>query len=350
MNAPEPSSPPISEQVLGRCPWPSAEDALRPVVAGRRIVVTGAAGSIGRALATTVARFDPKRLDLIDVRPLETARADRDARSFRIDLRRSDDIDTFPWAEADILFHAAALKHLAPLERDPFAAIETNVLATADLLARLGHGASRPHFVLVSSDKAAAPSSVLGVSKLLAERIVAQAGGTSVRLANVLDSDGSLAPRVRRAVRLGRPVTVRDPEATRLVMTLEETVAALVEAASMEPSGDTLIPRELRPVRVTDMIAWAAGGARFRTRRTRLKPGEKRHEVLIGDHEEAQDLSPRLARILPQQGEPAVDLDGLRRAVDRREGVSLRDLLRAMLPAWRPSRSCEAALLSETSR
>lgn len=316
---------------------------MAPAVRGRRVLVTGAAGSIGRALARHAAALGAAELVLVDRRP---ARSPSGATVHVADLADRRATSALPVDSVDVILHAAALKHLVPLERDPWSALAVNTIATLDLLERFGVG--RRTFVFVSTDKAADPTSILGASKLLAERAAVAAGAVAVRLANVVDSDGSLIPRVRRAIELHRPVSLRDPDATRYLMTMDETVACLFEAAVVTRGGETLVPHGLRRVTVADMVAWAAGGAAATIRRTRLGPGEKKHERLTGAGERVAPVTPRLDRVLVDGGVPSPDVHRLRRAVAARDGGAVAAILRKQIPEWSPSPSCAAALAAES--
>ena len=193
----------------------------------------------------------------------------------------------------DVVFHAAAHKHLPLLERNPGEGVKTNVLGTQNLVrAAAESGAGR--FLLISTDKAAEPQSILGATKRLAEMIVqSNADGKmracSVRFGNVLGSRGSLLAVVRDQIERGEPVTVTDPDVTRFFMTVEEAVGLVVSAAPMGEFGETFVLDMGEPVRIVDLVRRYAELLRMQDveiRFTGLRPGEKLHETLFGELEE----------------------------------------------------------------
>jgi FlaA1/EpsC-like NDP-sugar epimerase len=195
----------------------------------------------------------------------------------------------------DVVFHAAALKHLTLLQRNPAEALKTNVLGTLTVLEACREVAK---FVNISTDKAANPASVLGYSKRITERLTAhaaaQADGTflSVRFGNVLSSRGSVVTAFRAQIEAGLPITVTHPEVTRYFMTVQEAVHLVLQAAAIGRDGEALVLDMGRPVSIDNLArqlaAPAPGPARIVY--TGLRPGEKLHEELFGDGE--QDVRP----------------------------------------------------------
>ncbi|GAA2725083.1 hypothetical protein CAE01nite_18420 [Cellulomonas aerilata] len=271
-------------------------------LAGRRVLVTGAGGSIGSELCRQINRCSPERLVMLDrdesalhgVQLSLEGHALLDDRSIVVaDIRDSQRLSAV-MAEhrPHVVFHAAALKHLPLLEMHPGEAVKTNVLGTLNVLeASAAWGVER--FVNISTDKAADPCSVLGYSKRLAEQlttwVACETGmvALSVRFGNVLGSRGSVLVTFAEQIRQGGPVTVTDPDVTRFFMTVEEAVSLVVQAGAVGGAGEALILDMGRPVRILDvarrMVETSAPQVRIEF--TGLRPGEKLHEDLFGPGE-----------------------------------------------------------------
>jgi FlaA1/EpsC-like NDP-sugar epimerase len=192
-----------------------------------------------------------------------------------------------------IVFHAAALKHLPMLERYPCEGVKSNVKGTENVMrAAIDNGVER--FVLISTDKAADPTSVLGATKQLAELVVKSFAGTStivsaVRFGNVLGSRGSLLTVLAEQLRNGEAVTVTHPDVTRYFMTIEEAVGLVLEAARISTGGETFVLDMGKPVRIVDLVTNFANHLRLEAvdiRYTGLRPGEKLHEALFSESEQ----------------------------------------------------------------
>jgi FlaA1/EpsC-like NDP-sugar epimerase len=290
------------EDLLGRNPVETDLEAIAGYLTGRRVLVTGAGGSIGSELSRQIHRYAPSELFLLDrnenalhaVQLSIEGRALLDQENIVLADIRDDDaiMRVFETCRPEVVFHAAALKHLPILERYPSGAFKTNVLGTANVLrAAVATGVDR--FVNVSTDKAADPSSVLGYTKRLAERITAQVAidspGTylSVRFGNVLGSDGSVLRTFRSQVASGGPITVTHPDVTRYFMTVAEAVQLVIQAAAIGSDGEALVLDMGEPVRIDDVARrLAAQSPRpIKIVYTGLRPGEKCHEVLLGTGE-----------------------------------------------------------------
>jgi FlaA1/EpsC-like NDP-sugar epimerase len=211
------------------------------------------------------------------------------------DIRDAERIDEILCeVQPQIVFHAAALKHLPLLERNPQEAFKTNVRGTANLLqSAIDHNVT--HFVNISTDKAADPSSVLGKSKLLTEQLTAgvpedsRRTFVSVRFGNVLGSRGSVVETFRFQIQKGGPVTVTDEKVTRFFMTIREAVHLVLQAAVIGKHGETLILDMGSPIRIAELAQHmiSRSGRSIAIQYMGLRPGEKAHEVLISSHEEA---------------------------------------------------------------
>jgi FlaA1/EpsC-like NDP-sugar epimerase len=273
----------------------------------RRVLVTGAGGSIGSELCRVISEYSPAKLFMLDrdesaLHALQlslTGRAMLDSDELVLaDIRDAAGIsEVFERLRPDVVFHAAALKHLTLLETFPAEAVKTNVhgtLAVLDAAARSGV----QHFVNVSTDKAADPVSALGYSKRLAERLTADVAMryrrnyVSVRFGNVLASRGSVLTAFAAQAAAGGPLTVTDPEVTRFFMTIREAVQLMLQASAVSRSGDVLVLDMGEPVRIAEVAERVAATVDHPVSivYTGLRPGEKMHEALFGAGE--KDVRP----------------------------------------------------------
>ena len=299
---------PLSEaDLLGRRAIDTDLDAIAGYLTGRRVLVTGAGGSIGSELCRQIHRFAPASLVLVDrdesaLHALELSLHGRalldDRRTVVADIRDRDRmVEIFAEHAPDVVFHAAALKHLPLLEMHPAEALKTNVTGTLNVLAA-AQTTGVDRFVNVSTDKAADPCSVLGYSKRIAERLTAwfgaQGPGTylSVRFGNVLGSRGSMLGTFEAQVAAGGPITVTHPEVSRYFMTVEEAVQLVIQAGAIGGGGEALVLDMGAPVRIADVARRLAEQADrpIDIVFTGLRDGEKLHEVLLGRGE--QDRRP----------------------------------------------------------
>jgi len=292
---------PVTEaDLLGRHEIDTDLDAIAGYLTNRRVLVTGAGGSIGSELCRQIARFGPAQLVMADrdesalhgVQLMIEGRALLDDPNIVVcDIRDLDRLhDVFGRHRPEVVFHAAALKHLPLLEQHPSEALKTNIYGTDNVLAAAtAVGVER--FVNISTDKAADPCSVLGYSKRIAERLTADVAhrcerGTylSVRFGNVLGSRGSVLTAFRAQVDAGGPITVTDPEVTRYFMTVEEAVQLVVQAGAVGNDGEALVLDMGDPVRIDDVARRLAAQADrpIDVVYTGLRRGEKLHEQLLG--------------------------------------------------------------------
>jgi FlaA1/EpsC-like NDP-sugar epimerase len=284
------------------------ETDLAPIagyLTGKRVLVTGAGGSIGSELCRQIRQFHPAELIMLDrdesalhaVQLSLQGRALLDSAELILaDLRDPEAIrEVFATRRPQVVFHAAALKHLPLLERYPAEAVKTNVWGTQTVL---DAATDVEKFVNISTDKAANPVSVLGYSKRITERLTAYASmkatGTflNVRFGNVLGSRGSVLNAFQAQAAAGGPITVTDPEVTRYFMTVQEAVALVIQAAAIGGDGEALVLDMGEPVRIADVAAQLAEQAPRPVEivYTGLRPGEKLREELFADGE--KDLRP----------------------------------------------------------
>ncbi|WP_309108036.1 nucleoside-diphosphate sugar epimerase/dehydratase [Arthrobacter sp.] len=290
------------EDIIGRRPVDTHVESIAGYVAGKRVLVTGAGGSIGSELCRQLTKFSPSELIMLDrdetglhgvqlsivghglLDSDEVVLADiRDAQA----LQR-----IFDERKPEVVFHAAALKHLPMLEQYPSEAWKTNVLGTLNVL-KVAGSVGVETFVNISTDKAANPVSVLGRSKRLAEKLTAWAAWStdkpylSVRFGNVIGSRGSMLPTFIAQIEAGGPVTVTHPDVTRYFMTIPEACQLVIQAGAIGRAGEVLILDMGEPVRILDIAQRmiATSGKKIDISFTGLREGEKLHEDLIGTSE-----------------------------------------------------------------
>ena len=291
------------EDLLGRRKIVIDLQQISDYLVNRRVLVTGAGGSIGSELCRQLARFNPAELIMLDrdESALHEVQLSIHGRALLntpqtvlADIRDKETVRSiFASRKPEVVFHAAALKHLPLLETYPSEAFQTNVTGTLTLLeaaAEVGVGV----FVNISTDKAANPISVLGYSKRIAERITAQFGNTvstgkymSVRFGNVLGSRGSVLTSFRDQIANGGPLTVTHRGVTRYFMTISEAVQLVIQAGAIGKSGEALVLDMGTPVSIFDVAKQlvANSGKAIDIEIVGLRAGEKVHEELFGDGE-----------------------------------------------------------------
>lgn len=290
------------EDLIGRSPVHTDLTEIAHSIRGKRVLVTGAGGSIGSELCRQLHALAPEALLMLDRDETALHGVELSIRGSALltsqdtvlaDIRDAEALDQlFAEARPDIVFHAAALKHLPMLQRFPLEGWKTNVHGTLNVL-EAARKAGVTTFVNISTDKAAAPTSELGRSKRMGERLVAEYArrypGTflSVRFGNVLGSRGSVLHSFREQLRAGGPLTVTDPAVTRYFMTIPEACQLVLQAAVIGEDGCVMVLDMGEPVRIVDLaknlIALADADAEIVF--TGLRPGEKLDEELFGDYE-----------------------------------------------------------------
>ncbi|MEJ6488442.1 nucleoside-diphosphate sugar epimerase/dehydratase [Leucobacter sp. USCH14] len=312
------------EDLIGRHPVRLETESIASYLQDRRVLVTGAGGSIGSELCRQLARFAPRELIMLD-------RDETSLQETQLSISGHGLLDTNDVVLADIrdagalerlfrermpevVFHAAALKHLPMLEQYPDEAWKTNVLGTLNVL-RAAQAAEVGTFVNISTDKAANPTSVLGHSKRVAEKLTAwMAEHTgqrylSVRFGNVIGSRGSMLPTFRKLIDAGGPVTVTHPNVTRFFMTIPEACQLVVQAGGIGRPGEVLILDMGEPVSILDVAKRmiAQSGRDVDIVFTGLRHGEKLHEELVGDGEgDERPYHPKISHARVDAISPAV--------------------------------------------
>jgi len=314
---------------------------------GRRVLVTGAGGSIGGQICETVAAFRPEQLVMLDHNEnglaelqlrLEGRALLQDPSLLLADIRDPAAMRRImEQHRPHVVFHAAAHKHVTFLERFPREGLLTNVLGTRNVLnAAADAGVER--FVNISTDKAAEPESVLGITKRIAEMLTSHFGESthrpymSVRFGNVLGSQGSVIPIFRSQLERGEPLTITDPDVTRYFMTLEESVQLVVQAGAIGSAGQVMVLDMGEPVPIVDLARRLAAeitpGQPPVIEFTGLRPGEKLHETMVNEADEDLGrphellLCFRVPALLPQRPDSLLELT---------DGADLIEAMRRML-------------------
>jgi FlaA1/EpsC-like NDP-sugar epimerase len=299
------------EDVLGREPIVVELDRVGAYLHDKIVLVTGAGGSIGSELCRQIARVEPRLLVMLDhaednlfeiEREMLDERHFTNAESVLADCREPHRmLETMQRFKPEVVFHAAAYKHVPLMEANPLEAVRNNAIATR-ITAETAAAAKAERFVLISTDKAVNPQTVMGASKAMAEWIVEVAGHThpgtrfaSVRFGNVLASSGSVVPIFRGQIERGGPVTVTHPEMTRYFMTIPEAVQLVIRAGDIGAGkGEVFVLDMGEPVKIVDLahnmirLAGYEPETDIAIEFTQPRPGEKLHEVLFSEHEVAR--------------------------------------------------------------
>jgi FlaA1/EpsC-like NDP-sugar epimerase len=307
------------EDVLGREPVQMETELTGGYLTGRCVMVTGAGGSIGAELCRQIARVGPSRLVMLDhaednlfdiERELVEDRHLQNTVTVLADCKEGERMrEVFAEHRPTVVFHAAAYKHVGLMEANPVEAVRNNALATR-AMARIAGEAGTKVFVLVSTDKAVAPATVMGASKALAEWAVEAADArypdtafTAVRFGNVLGSSGSVVPIFARQIASGGPVTVTDPAMTRFFMTIPEAVQLVIRAGSLTQGGEVFVLEMGEPVSIMelarDMIRFSGlePGRDIAIEIIGRRPGEKLHEQLLNGYERSEPTpAPKILR------------------------------------------------------
>lgn len=357
------------EDLLGRDPVALDWTAIRTGLSGRRVLVSGGGGSIGSELCRQVARLGVSSLIVLEQSEYNLYRIEQELRAEFPELLvvpvlgdcGDPAVAEFALSEyrPELLFHAAAYKHVPLLERMVREAVRNNVLSTQVLAqAALRHGVGS--FVLISSDKAVNPANVLGASKRLAELLcqtLQGQGGTrfvTVRFGNVLDSAGSVVPLFREQIRRGGPVTVTHPEITRYFMTIPEACQLILQAVTLGEGGEIFALDMGQPVKIhylAEQMIRLAGkrpGEDIRIEFTGLRPGEKLFEELFHPQEDYQPTRhPKI--MLAQPRELAAQsiqqqLLRLRQASQQYDSAQMLDILQQLVPEFRRSEDPSAVV------
>lgn len=351
------------EDLLGRAPVALDSEGIGRLIRDRTVLVTGAGGSIGSELCRQILANEPRKLVMVEQTEIALFEIEREflegnsgGRIVPLIVDVTDESamrSVFAGHRPEIMFHAAAHKHVPLMERQPAEALKNNTFATA-ALARLAseHGVER--FVFVSTDKAINPSSVMGCSKRLAEKAVQasqfSAGNRTVFLAvrfgNVLGSSGSVIPTFRRQIAQGGPVTVTHPDMVRYFMTIPESVGLVLQTATLGRGGDIFILDMGQPVKIIDLARQMIELSGYKPdtdveiKFTGVRPGEKLYEELRHTEESHEPTEhPRIFRLRSERApsEPDSWIAELSAVVASGDPLAMKAAMRRIVPEYTPS-------------
>jgi FlaA1/EpsC-like NDP-sugar epimerase len=349
------------EDILGRDEVHLNQDAIRSYLEGRRILVTGAGGSIGSELVRQICRFKPSKLGILEFSEFNLFSVESECRrhfawipvkSLLVDIRdRSALYRAFADFRPEVVFHAAAYKHVPIQEEHPHEAVRNNVIGTRNVI-DCAIAAEVKRFVLVSTDKAVRPTSVMGTTKRVAEMMVECLNGKgstrfmAVRFGNVLGSSGSVVPIFQQQIAQGGPVTVTHPEVTRYFMTIPEAAQLILQAAAMGEGGEIFILDMGKPVCIADLARDMIRLQGFEPDKDipvhyiGLRPGEKLYEELITEGEGIVPTSHEKIRVIRGLSCDAKKLDAdveeLVATAERADAPAIKKKLAEIVPEYTP--------------
>ena len=346
------------EDLLGREPVQIDIDEIAGYVSGKTVLVTGGGGSIGSELCRQIARHAPGRLIIVDVYENNAYDVQQELRAEHPDLKLDVLIASirntsrvnwiFEHYRPDIVYHAAAHKHVPLMEDSPCEAIKNNVFGTwKTAMAAAANGTER--FVMISTDKAVNPTNIMGASKRICEMIIQtlnrhyETNFVAVRFGNVLGSNGSVIPLFKRQIAAGGPVTVTDPNIIRYFMTIPEAVSLVLQAGAYAKGGEIFVLDMGEPVRILDLaenlikLSGYRVGEDIRIEFTGLRPGEKLYEEMLMSEEGLKETANRQIHI----GQPIqfdeeqffVQLNRLKAAAES-ESPDIREYVRKIVPTY----------------
>ncbi|SFC76363.1 polysaccharide biosynthesis protein [Butyrivibrio sp. YAB3001] len=349
------------EDLLGREPIAVDMDQIAGYVSGKTVMVTGGGGSIGSELCRQIAGHKPKRLIIVDIyennaydiqQELKSKHPELDLVVLIASVRNTLRINSiFEEYKPDIVYHAAAHKHVPLMEDSPGEAIKNNVFGTwKTAMAAAMNGTKK--FVMISTDKAVNPTNVMGASKRICEMIVQTFNKhydtefVAVRFGNVLGSNGSVIPLFKKQIAAGGPVTVTDPEIIRYFMTITEAVSLVLQAGAYAKGGEIFVLDMGEPVKILDLaenlikLSGYKVGEDIRIEFTGLRPGEKLYEEMLMDEEGLQDTSNRMIHI----GKP-IELDEMRffgqlerlKIAANEESAEVKSLVQEIVTTYHPT-------------
>jgi FlaA1/EpsC-like NDP-sugar epimerase len=327
----------------------------------KRVLITGAGGSIGSELVRQVSRFHPRRLGLLEVSEINLFRVEMECRqrfgymdveTYLADIRDQDSLEhVFDDFQPEVVFHAAAYKHVPMQEKHPWEAVINNIQGSLNLV-NIAKAKKVERFVLVSTDKAVRPTNVMGASKRVAEQLVLCANDSKysqfmvVRFGNVMGSSGSVIPIFQDQISRGGPVTVTHPEVTRYFMSIPEAAQLILEAGAMGKGGEIFILDMGRAVRIVDLAQDLIRLHGYKPHRdieiqyTGLRPGEKLYEELITEGEGIVKTQHEKILVLRgqicQMDEISTKIDMIIRAAKTFNHRTIMESLKMIVPEYHP--------------
>lgn len=347
------------EDLLGRNPVHLDEETIRHKLEGRTILVTGAGGSIGSELCLQIARFRPQTVVGLDIAESALFNIQQELTRLFPELHFCPEIgsirnnqriyEVFRKYKPSTVYHAAAYKHVPLMEEHPFEAVENNVFGTWQIATMAGKFRV-DNFVMISSDKAVRPTSIMGATKRTAELIIyaIQNGGTkymSVRFGNVLGSNGSVIPTFKKQIAVGGPVIVTHPEMRRYFMTIPEATQLVLQASTMGSGGEIFELEMGEQVKIADLaknlilLSGLRPGEDVKITFTRPRPGEKLYEELSSHDEHTIPTYHEKIKILIGNGIPnqfLTNLQTLKQSCESRNMCNLVMKLKEIVPEYNP--------------
>ena len=350
--------------LLGREPVKLNKEKIGSYLGSKTVFITGAGGSIGTGLCRQICRYQPEKIILFE-------RAESPLYEIDLELKKSfPDIEVMPLLgdiqniselqkvfneiKPEIVFHAAAYKHVPMLEKYPWKAVENNIFGTKNII-EVAKASKCEKFVFVSTDKAVNPTNVMGTSKRIAELLVQEiscdvTSSTSfmtVRFGNVIGSVGSVIPLFKKQIKEGGPVTVTHPDMVRYFMLIPEACQLILQAGAMGNGGETFLLEMGEPVNIDNMARDLIRFSGFEPDEdinieyTGLRPGEKLYEELMTDQEDVVPTEHKKIRVLNTNCLNMAVLNGnignLKKMAEKRDGEGIRLLMKAMIPEYNPN-------------
>tara|TARA_X000001036_G_scaffold98475_1_gene91405 strand:- start:349 stop:2253 length:1905 start_codon:yes stop_codon:yes gene_type:complete len=353
--------------LLGRKEIKLNKNAITKFIKGKRVMVTGAGGSIGSELVRQCVKFDPSLIILIEINELNLFKIEREFmlensdilfKPILLDIREYKVLKSvFEEFKPQVLFHAAAYKHVPMQEKFPWEAVKTNIFGTNNL-ARLASNNNVEKFVLVSTDKAVRPTNVMGATKRIAEIIIqdynykTNTEFIAVRFGNVLGSSGSVIPIFKEQIKMGGPVTVTDPDMERYFMSIPEASQLILQAATLGSSGEIFILDMGSPVKILELaydlirLSGYEPDLDIPIKITGIRPGEKKSEELslpseklnITKHEKILVLNDTLST-KNETIRVVKEISKLRDELEKVSALELKLKLSNILPDYKPEES-----------
>ena len=356
------------EDLLGREPVRVDLQGIMSYVNQKTVLVTGGGGSIGSELCRQIATHGPKQLILVDIYENNVYEIEQELRRKYPDLklvaliasvrnthRMNQILATY---RPEIVYHAAAHKHVPLMETSPNEAIKNNVFGTyKTAIAAANHGVKR--FVLISTDKAVNPTNIMGASKRICEMLIQTLNKryktefVAVRFGNVLGSNGSVIPLFRKQIEEGGPVTVTHPDIIRYFMTIPEAVSLVLQAGAYAKGGEIFVLDMGEPVRIMDLaknlirLSGYTPGEDIEIKIVGLRPGEKLYEEMLMDEEGLTETENQMIFI----GQPIeMDEEGFLEKVEKlgaaamNDSEDIRSLVQELVPTYRPEAGAENEL------
>ena len=350
--------------LLGREIIDLEEDRISAYIENSRVLVTGAGGSIGSELCRQICRFQPDSVILFERSESYLYEVELELRknfpyiniiSVLGDIRdRTQLSHTFSDYRPNVVFHAAAYKHVPLMELQPWKAVKNNILGTRNMI-DISNKYSVERFVFVSTDKAVRPANIMGASKRVAEHLVQCQNGNGlsnfsfmiVRFGNVVGSIGSVVPMFRKQIENGGPVTVTHPEVTRYFMTIPESCQLILQAGAMGKGGEIFLLDMGTPIKIDDMardlirLSGFEPDVDIKIEYIGLRPGEKLYEELITEGEGIVPTSHEKIMVLKGKSCDQISLNGkidkLRSLAHQQDAEGIRSLLQEIIPEYKPA-------------